>query len=83
MKQNYPKPFNPVTNIEFDLPFTNHTRLRIYNSMGQEVATLVNEELPAGSYKYSFNAEKLPSGVYLYKLESGGFVETKKMTLVK
>jgi hypothetical protein len=83
LKQNYPNPFNPVTTIEFDIPNSGYTRLTVYNSLGQLVATLLDEELAAGSHSIQFNAVDLPSGFYVYKLESKEFVDTKKMTLVK
>jgi len=83
LKQNYPNPFNPVTNIEFDISKSGNVTLIIYNSMGQEVATLVNQDLKAGSYKYDFNASKLASGSYYYRLIAGDYVKTNKMILVK
>ena len=83
LKQNYPNPFNPSTRIGFDLSNQNFVRLKIYNTLGQEVALLVNEKLNAGSYEYTFDGSVLPSGIYFYKLETGEFFETKKMVLVK
>ncbi len=83
LKQNYPNPFNPVTNIEFDIAKTNNVSLVIYNSVGQQVATLVNQQLSPGSYKYDFDASGLPSGSYFYRLTAGDFVQTNKMILVK
>lgn len=84
LKQNYPNPFNPVTNIEFSIVHTNHVSLVIYNSVGQEVANLVNQQLAPGTYKYDFNASNLPSGSYYYRLTAGDdFVKTNKMILVK
>jgi hypothetical protein len=83
LRQNYPNPFNPVTNIEFDIPNSGYTKLTVYNSLGQLVATLVDQDLSAGTYSYSFNAENLSSGMYIYKLESGEFTQTRKMTFVK
>lgn len=83
LKQNYPNPFNPVTNIEFDLASAVNVKLLVYNSMGQEVAVLVNQDLKAGSYKYDFHAGNLPSGAYFYKLIAGDYVKTNKMILVK
>ena len=80
---NYPNPFNPVTNIRFNLPQTSHTKLTIYNILGNEVATLINDELNVGSYLVSWNASDYPSGVYFYKLETKDFTETKKMVLLK
>ncbi len=83
LKQNYPNPFNPVTNIEFSIAKTRDVNLVIYNSLGQLVATLVNQELKPGIYKYDFNASGLPSGSYYYRLTAGDFVRTNKMILVK
>ena len=80
---NYPNPFNPVTNIRFNLPQTSHAKLTIYDVLGNEVATLTNEELKVGSYLVSWNATNYPSGVYFYKLETEGFTNTKKMVLLK
>jgi len=81
--QNYPNPFNPNTNIKFDIPKSSHVRLIIYDILGKEVTTLVNEKLSAGSYEVDWNASNNNSGVYLYKLKSGDYVNVKKMVLVK
>jgi hypothetical protein len=83
LSQNYPNPFNPTTTIEFSLNKSGMTRLEIYNVLGQKVATVVNGELAAGSYRYQVNASNLASGVYFYRLQSRDFVATKKMMLVK
>ncbi|HRE11098.1 MAG TPA: choice-of-anchor J domain-containing protein [Ignavibacteria bacterium] len=83
LKQNYPNPFNPITNIEFSVAKTRDVSLVIYNSLGQLVSTLVNQELTPGTYKYDFNATGLPSGSYYYRLTAGDFVQTNKMILVK
>jgi hypothetical protein len=83
LKQNYPNPFNPVTNIEFSIAKKRHTNLIIYNSIGQLVSTLVDQELEPGTYKYEFNASGLPSGTYYYRLIAGDFIKTNKMILVK
>lgn len=83
LQQNYPNPFNPATKINFSLPKNSFVNLRVYNTLGREVAILVNEKLSAGSYAYDFNGEKLSSGVYYYKLETENFSETKKMVLIK
>lgn len=83
LKQNYPNPFNPVTNIEFSIANTSNVSLVIYNSLGQEVSQLVNQELKTGTYKYDFNAANLPSGAYFYRLIAGDFVQTNKMILTK
>lgn len=81
--QNYPNPFNPSTVITFDLPSDAWVSLRIYNILGQSVASLVEEFLTAGSYKYTFNAEGLAGGVYFYRLESGKFSAVNKMLLLR
>jgi hypothetical protein len=80
---NYPNPFNPVTNIRFSLPQTSHAKLTIYDVLGNEVATLTNEELKVGSYLVSWNATGYSSGVYFYKLISNEFTDVKKMILLK
>ncbi|GEM_PF-2447143 len=81
--QNYPNPFNPSTQIRFDLPESAHVRLDVYNSLGQRVATLVNETKSAGSHEIGFDAGSLSSGHYLYRLEAGSEVFTRTMTLIK
>ncbi len=83
LSQNYPNPFNPSTTIKFSLNRSAHTVLTIYNALGQKVSTLVDENLQAGAYQMTFNAEKLSSGVYFYRLEADGFKQTRKMTLMK
>ncbi len=83
LKQNYPNPFNPTTNIEFSIAKTREVSLVVYNSLGQIVSTLVNQEMKPGTYKYDFNASGLPSGSYYYRLTAGDFVKTNKMILVK
>jgi hypothetical protein len=81
--QNYPNPFNPKTNIQFSIPKTEFISLKIYNLLGQEVTTLVSDRLTAGSYSYDWDASKVASGLYLYRLETEGYAETKKMILMK
>jgi outer membrane protein assembly factor BamB len=83
LMQNYPNPFNPSTTIKFNLPKTSTVTLKIFNILGEAVALLVSENLSAGSYSYEWDASNLPSGLYLYRLEAQGFVETKKMILMK
>lgn len=80
---NYPNPFNPSTKIAFTLPETQVVKLRVFNMLGQEIATLVNSKMEAGKHEITFNAKNLTSGVYIYKLEAGSFVQTKTMMLVK
>ena len=81
--QNYPNPFNPVTTISYQIREQELVQLKVHDILGREVATLVNEIKPSGSYQVEFNASKLPSGIYLYKLISGNFTETKKLILMK
>ncbi len=83
MSQNYPNPFNPSTKIKFTVPQAGQINLKIFNSLGQEVKTLVSEEKDIGNYEVSFNASNLPSGIYFYKLQAGSFIESKKMILMK
>lgn len=83
LNQNYPNPFNPLTTINFTLPYQEFVNLKVFNTLGQEVATLVNEEKSAGSYSVPFDAAKLSSGIYIYKISAGSFAETKKMILLK
>jgi Secretion system C-terminal sorting domain len=83
LEQNYPNPFNPTTNINFSIPKSGLVTLKIYNVLGKEIATLVNEVKAAGIYKVNFNASNFSSGVYFYKIESGNFSDIKRMVLVK
>ncbi len=91
LKQNYPNPFNPTTKIKYTIPsvgtslmkFLQFVQLKVYDVIGNEVATLVNEEKPAGSYEVTFDASQLSSGIYFYTLKAGSFTETKKMALMK
>ena len=81
--QNYPNPFNPSTTIRYDLKAAGHTKLVVYNVMGQQVATLVDEIQPAGVYKLNFDGSSVGSGLYFYRLESGNYVNVSKMVLMK
>jgi hypothetical protein len=93
LEQNYPNPFNPSTRIQYQVSSVSHINLKVYDVLGNEVATLVNEEKPAGSYEVEFsakggaasggNASHLSSGIYFYKLQAGSFSEIKKMTLLR
>ncbi len=83
LDQNYPNPFNPSTTIKYALPSESNVTLKVYNLLGQEVATLVNDVQKAGSYEATFNASTLASGVYVYRIQAGANVETKKMMLLK
>ena len=81
--QNYPNPFNPTTTISFDIPFQTFVSIRVFNLVGQEVATLVSENMAAGSYTKIWNAESMPSGIYFYQLQTKSFTDTKKLVLLK
>ena len=83
LSQNYPNPFNPSTKIDFAIPKQSQVTLKVFNVLGQEVATLVNGVLTPGQHSATFNASKLASGVYFYSLNAGNFVSTRKMMLVK
>ena len=83
LSQNFPNPFNPTTTIKFGIPKNGLVKLVVYDVLGKEVATLVNDEQTAGNYEVTFNASKLTTGVYFYKITSGDFSEVKKMMLVK
>nr|MCU0365484.1 T9SS type A sorting domain-containing protein [Ignavibacteriaceae bacterium] len=83
LEQNFPNPFNPGTTINFSIPAEGFVTLDVYNSIGQKVASLVNETKTAGSYTVGFDASDLTSGIYFYKISSGNFTETKKMILLK
>jgi len=83
LDQNYPNPFNPSTTIRFSIPETELVTLKVYNSIGEQVAELVNEELPTGNYSVNWNAENISSGMYFYTIKTTGFSDTKKMILLK
>ena len=89
LKQNYPNPFNPSTRIQYQVSGNSQVSLKVYDLLGNEVATLVDEYKPSGSYEVDFSTVEtrhglsLPSGVYFYKLQAGSFVETKKMVLLR
>ena len=83
LSQNYPNPFNPNTTIKFQLPKDGMVTLKVYDILGNEVATLINEQIPQGNYSINFNANSLASGVYIYKIQAGSFVNSKKMILLK
>ena len=83
LKQNYPNPFNPSTEIVYDMKEAGFVTLRVYNLLGQAVATLVNGNVEAGRHITSFNATNLPSGLYIYKMETGSFSAQHKMLLMK
>jgi hypothetical protein len=83
LSQNYPNPFNPITRIDFDIPKNGFVSLKVYDILGREVQTLVNENKTAGSYSVDFNGADLTSGVYFYRLESEGFSNVKRMIVIK
>jgi hypothetical protein len=83
LEQNYPNPFNPVTSIHYTVGSKQSLTLKVYDLLGREIQTIVNEEKPAGFYNIDFDASNLPSGVYFYQLKAGNFVATKKMVLMK
>jgi hypothetical protein len=93
LSQNYPNPFNPITNFEYRISNSEFVSLKVYDVLGNEIATLVNEEKPAGEYKVQFDISNLSggisakggyaSGVYFYQLKAGNYIETKKMVLLK
>ncbi len=83
ISQNYPNPFNPTSRIEFGVPRKSQTKIIVYDLLGREIQTLVNEELEAGYYEINVDASNLPSGVYFYRIRSGNFVQTRKMILLK
>jgi hypothetical protein len=83
LDQNYPNPFNPSTEIRFALPEDSHVQLKVFNSLGQEVQTLINQMAPAGNHSVKLDAKNLASGVYFYRIQAGGFTAMKKMMLLK
>jgi hypothetical protein len=88
LSQNYPNPFNPSTKIDFRIEEFGFVTLKVYDVLGNEISTLVNEEMSAGDYEVVFNVDtnrdaSLPSGVYFYQLKAGNYIETKKMILAK
>lgn len=83
LEQNYPNPFNPITNLSFVIGYSSFVSIKIYDAIGNEIKTLVNKEMPAGTHNVTFDASGLPSGTYFYRLEAGSYVETRKMVLIK
>jgi hypothetical protein len=83
ISQNYSNPFNPSTRIRNSIPKSSSVTVKVFDVLGNEVETLVNEEKPVGNYELNFNASGLSSGIYFYRLRAGTFVETKKMILIK
>ncbi len=80
---NYPNPFNPTTTINYQLPENGFVTIKVYDMLGKEIATLVNENKSAGYYKINFDASKLTSGVYIYTINAGKYSQSKKMLLMK
>ena len=91
LEQNYPNPFNPETKIKYSVPQTSQVQIKVFDVLGNEIETLVNEEKPVGTYELTWNAANLPSrqgsaltsGVYFYQLKAGEYAQTKKMILIK
>jgi len=83
MEQNYPNPFNPSTKIKYSVPQSSNVVIKVFDILGNEVETLINEEKAIGTYELTWYAENLPSGIYFYRLQTGDFVETKKMVFMK
>ena len=88
LSQNYPNPFNPATRMQYTIPEAVRgerqvVTLKVYNIVGREVATLVNEEKPIGGYEVEFDATKLPTGIYFYQLKTGDFIQSRNMVLMK
>ena len=83
LEQNYPNPFNPSTTIQFSLARAAYVTLKIFDTLGEQVATLLSQELAAGAYTTTWSASSLPSGVYFCNLKAGGFVKTRAMILLK
>ena len=83
LSQNYPNPFNPTTTISFTLPTKSFVSLKIFDLVGRELATIVSEEMSAGSYLRQWNAAKMTSGIYFCRMQAGNFIETKKLVLIK
>jgi hypothetical protein len=81
--QNYPNPFNPETKIKFSVPTASKVKLKLYDTAGKEILTLIDEEKQKGVYEYKFNASSLPSGIYFYNISIGSYSVTKKMALLK
>lgn len=81
--QNYPNPFNPTTTIKYSIPKASFVVIKIYDIIGEEVATLVNAQKPSGNYSVKFDASNLSSGIYFYRITSGNFMATKKLIILK
>lgn len=83
LQQNYPNPFNPSTNIKYQITNNCYVIMKVYDILGKELKTLVNEKLQAGTYNATFDGSKFQSGVFFYKLSTGDYTQTKKMLMIK
>ncbi|MCW9066479.1 MAG: T9SS type A sorting domain-containing protein, partial [Ignavibacteriaceae bacterium] len=83
LSQNFPNPFNSITTIKYDVPEKNRVMLKIYNVLGKELVTLIDEEKAAGNYEIKFESKGFSSGIYFYKMQAGNFEESKKMILLR
>jgi hypothetical protein len=83
LSQNYPNPFNPSTKIKYSVPQSSNVMIKVFDILGKEIETLINEEKPIGTYEITWYAEGLPSGVYFYQLKAGDYMSVKKMILLK
>ncbi len=87
LRQSYPNPFNPATTIRFSIPEEFFVTIKVFNTLGEEITTRINENIVVGNYEVKFDAQfaavRLPSGIYFYKLQAGDFIDTKKMVLMK
>jgi len=83
LSQNYPNPFNPTTTIRYDVPKESHVAIKVYNILGQEVMTLVDDNKRPGRYAVMLDGARLASGIYIYRVKAGDFVESKKLVVIK
>ena len=83
LNQNYPNPFNPTTKISYSIPNQSHVSLKVFDVLGREIASLVNEEQVTGNYSIEFDASNLTSGIYFYRIQAGNYMKSKKMVLLK
>ncbi len=83
LDQNFPNPFNPSTSIRFSIPHASFVSLKVFNLLGEEVGSIVNQNLPAGTFNFQWNASGVPSGVYFYKIQAGQYTQSRKMVVIK
>ena len=83
MEQNYPNPFNPTTSISYKIPETANVQITLYDMLGRKLSTLVNERKLAGAYQLTLDMSTYSSGIYLYRMQAGNFVQTRRLTLIK